>query len=359
MAINAEGSFVDLDGTVRHFGRQAFVALAADLDRCFVCGVASHKSNRRGFNDEHVIPDWVLRRFALHSRRITLPNGREFMYGRYTLRCCVRCNSLLAAEIETPISKVLSGTSDEILAKLRESDPALLYKWLCLLFIKCHLKDREIWINPDTRVESEKLGELYDWDGLHHIHSVARSPQSRAIIDSSVLGTTLVFPMQDSKEPFDFGNLSDYSTIVLRVGSVGIACVLNDCRGVEHLVREYFSGITGPLSSIQLREVAARLAYGNTLMAHRPKFWSELHRCDLTIRSLPANPWPIPETDHTELGNILFGACGSLLRNSRTPGVDKKMDQLRRGEIQFLYHDDGSFIANSEEEIEQDKLEPW
>jgi hypothetical protein len=354
MAINAEGSFVDPDGTLRHFGRQAFVALAMDLDRCFVCGVASHESNRSDFNDEHVIPDWVLRRFALHSRRITLPNGREFMYGRYTLRCCVRCNSLLAAEIETPISKVLNGTYEEVCAKLGESDPALLYKWLCLLFIKCHLKDREIRIDPDMRVQSENLGGLYDWDGLHHIHSVARSPHSRASIDSSVLGTTFVFPMQDSKEPFDFGNLSDYSTISLRVGSVGIASVLNDCRGVEHLVREYFSVITGPLSGIQLREVAARLAYGNTLMRNRPKFWSELDRGDLTIRSLPANPWPIPAIDRAELGNILVGACGSLLRNSRTPDVENKISQILRGEIQFLYHDDGSFISDSEDEIKQD-----
>jgi hypothetical protein len=50
MAINAEGSFVDPDGTVRHFGRHAFVALAMDLDRCFVCGVASHQSDRSDFN---------------------------------------------------------------------------------------------------------------------------------------------------------------------------------------------------------------------------------------------------------------------------------------------------------------------
>ena len=26
------------------------------------------------FNDEHILPDWILRRYALHSRLITLPN---------------------------------------------------------------------------------------------------------------------------------------------------------------------------------------------------------------------------------------------------------------------------------------------
>lgn len=341
MTIDDAGSLIDSRGALRHFSRQAFVALATDNARCFVCGVTSGQTP---FNAEHVIPDWVLRRFRLHSRRVTLPNGREIMYGRYTLRCCVTCNSLLAAEIETPVSKLLSGTFHEVVSKLRDSDRPLLYRWLCLLFIKCHMKDREIRINPDRRVASENLGELYDWDGLHHIHCVARAAQSSASISDEVLGTTFVFPMQDGKETYDFGDLSAYSTISVRLGPVGIACVLNDCRAVQCLVSEYFSGITGPLSSIQLREVAARLAYGNTLLSRRPTFWSELDRDNLTIRALPCDPRPIRTIDRLELGTLLVEACGPLLRRSRTPDVERKLEQLGRGEIQFLYHDDGSFI---------------
>ncbi len=345
MPINDEGSLVDPDGQVRHFSQAAFAELAVDSHRCFACGV---HSSQREFNFEHVIPDWVLRRFALHSQRITLPNGLEYMYGRYTLRCCKDCNSRLAADIETPISRMLAGSFEDVRDKLRDSDPSLLYRWLCLLFIKCHLKDREIRINPDRRVESATLGEMYDWEGLHHIHSVARATHSRAAIDDAVLGTTLLFSMQESREPFDFGDLSDYSTISIRVGSVGIAFVLNDCRAVEALVTEYFAGVTGPLSGVQLREIAARLAYGNTLLARRPKFWSELHEGDLRIRALPANPWPISDVDRAALGRILAGACGPLLKNSQTPDIERKMEQLSRGEIQFLYHDDGSFISDSE-----------
>jgi len=70
-------SLLDDRGRLRHFGRPPFKKLAADLDRCFVCGTAR---NFVDFNDEHVIPDWILRRLSLHSRQITLPNGQNQLY---------------------------------------------------------------------------------------------------------------------------------------------------------------------------------------------------------------------------------------------------------------------------------------
>lgn len=128
LAIDSEGSLIDSDGALRHFSRSALRALAMDLNRCFVCGKTKSEAP---FNDEHVVPDWVLRRFALHSRRLTLPNGRRIMYGRYTLRCCVGCNSLLGTKIEVPMSRLLSGTFEEVARKLEEAEPTLLYRWLC------------------------------------------------------------------------------------------------------------------------------------------------------------------------------------------------------------------------------------
>jgi hypothetical protein len=344
MAIDSMGSLLTSDGRVRHFGRKAFVALASDTTRCFVCGALA---GTREFNDEHVIPDWLLGRFNLHSRRITFPNGKALIYGRYTLRCCEPCNSLLGKKVETPMSQVFAGDYDEVCSKLKHSDPALLYQWLCLLFIKAHLKDRDVRADPDLRNESPQLGDYHDWDGLHHIHSVARASQSGAKIDASVPGTTFVFPMQPDNEPFDFGDLSEYSTVCIRIGSVGVASVLNDCGRVAHMVAEYLSGISGPLSGIQLREIGARLAYGNELLSNRPTFWSELaHEQALTIRSSAPDFGDIPVIDRLALGRLMAHACGPLLLNSNTPNAEEKIKQLERAEIQFLYRDDGTFIAD-------------
>jgi hypothetical protein len=101
---------------------------------------------------------------------------------------------------------------DEIgatVANLKASDPTLLYSWLCLVFIKLHLKDREFRVDPDRRNPSPQIGDIYDWDGLHHIHSVSRTPHSGASIDGSVPGTTCFFEMAYEPESFDFGSLSD------------------------------------------------------------------------------------------------------------------------------------------------------
>jgi hypothetical protein len=39
-------------------------------------------------------------------------------------------------------------------------------------------------------------------------------------------------------------------------------------------------------------------------------------------------------------------ACGPLLLNSATLDAKEKLRQLEKGEIQFLYRDDDSFIAD-------------
>jgi hypothetical protein len=342
MAIDATGSLIGTDGKVRHFGREAFATLASDTDRCFVCGISSADAS---FNNEHVVPDWLLRRFGLHSRHITLPNGRQLMYGRYTLRCCRVCNSILGQRIETPISRLFV---DDFLATAHnlQTEPTLLYQWLCLLFIKLHLRDREIRVHPDPRRESGAIAESYDWDGLHHVHSVARTAHSGASIDDDVIGTILIFEVNPTEESFDLGALYDYRTILVRIGTVGIASVLNDAALVGPMVRGYLSGISGPLSPIQLREVAARLAYGNQLLLDRPRFWSELeHETKLAIRA--SRPRTVRRADivRAELGSIIAYSCEALLRKSRTSNLDEKVRQLRQGEIQFLYHDDGSFIV--------------
>lgn len=342
MAIDAEGSLTDAKGEVRHFGLQAFAKLARDTSRCFVCGISNA---HRTFNDEHVIPDWVLRRFSLHSRRLTLPNGNQTMYGRYTVRCCASCNRLLGARVEDAISRLFEDDTHSTVRKLKGAS-ALLYQWLCLLFIKLHLKDREIRIDPDARNESAQIGEIYDWGGLHHIHSVARAAHSGATINEVVLGTTFVTEMKLGGEPFDFGSLSEYSTIMVRIGRLGIASVLNDCGYVGSIVDEYLSGISGPLSAIQLREVAARLAYGNQLLKHRPVFWTEADGDALSIRAKPPASGDRDEVNSEELGRLIAFSCGPLLLNSKTPGAEEKLRQLERGKIQFLYDDDGTFIRD-------------
>ena len=255
---DAEGSYVDTNGEVRHFCQAAFESIASNLDRCFLCGVSSAEAD---FNDEHVIPNWMLRRFAMHTEKVILPNGRGYKYGQYTLRCCVPCNQLLGEKVETPISEMFSrhGGVENVLTERNEM--SLVYQWLCLLFIKAHLKDRDIRFEPDRREDSPQIGDLYDWTLLHHIHTVARASKSRAIIDSGGWGTIGMFNMRslNDGDEFDFGTLSDWSTIYVRVGDYEVVGVLNDTMRVYYSEEESLSRITGLSRKHRVRDPNARI----------------------------------------------------------------------------------------------------
>jgi hypothetical protein len=343
LATDSEGSLLDLNRKVRHFGEAAFIAIAQNPSRCFLCGIDASAAQ---FNDEHVIPDWLLRRFALHRRTITLPNCTTLPYGQYKLRCCQTCNSLLGQEVEERISALLGDNIADFASGLSQTSNCLLYQWLCLLFIKTHLKDRDLRADRDRRSPSPQLSTLYEWRRLHHIHSVARAAVSGVSIDPAVQGTILVFEMNTSDEPFDYGDIYDHSTVVLRVGRIGVVAVLNDCGATGLILDEFLSGIDAPLVDIQLREIAARAAYGNELLVSRPTFRTELHaERDLLMKCNHPETPQYGEADKLALGALLDHSCADRIRQSLTPNKEEMLSRLSKGELTFLYDDAGDFLT--------------
>lgn len=70
------------DDRVIYFSYKRFVQDIVQGNRCFICGANPELTI---FNDEHVIPDWILRRYGLHNRVITLPNQTQFKYGHFKM----------------------------------------------------------------------------------------------------------------------------------------------------------------------------------------------------------------------------------------------------------------------------------
>jgi hypothetical protein len=62
-----DGSVIDDNGKLIFFSTQRFVNDICLGHCCFICGAAPSSVP---FNDEHVIPEWVLRRFGLFSKSI-------------------------------------------------------------------------------------------------------------------------------------------------------------------------------------------------------------------------------------------------------------------------------------------------
>jgi hypothetical protein len=123
-----------------------------------MCGRS--RSATAPFNDVHVVPQWILRRYDMHNQRVNLSNGKTVRYDRFTVQCCADCNSDLGRLVEEPFKDLLSGGYDSLVAQMSETVRARLYCWCALLFLKMHLKDRDMRMHPDRRKGDAKIGDV-------------------------------------------------------------------------------------------------------------------------------------------------------------------------------------------------------
>lgn len=76
-----DGSLIRNRKTI-YFSFDRFLKDIVHGNRCFICGA---NPELVPFNDEHVLPDWILRRYGLHNRVIILPNYTRFRYGQFKI----------------------------------------------------------------------------------------------------------------------------------------------------------------------------------------------------------------------------------------------------------------------------------
>jgi hypothetical protein len=72
-----DGSVLTKDDRVVFFSCSRFITDVVQGNCCFICGA---RPGTVPFNDEHILPDWILRKFGLHDKTINLPNGGKFRY---------------------------------------------------------------------------------------------------------------------------------------------------------------------------------------------------------------------------------------------------------------------------------------
>jgi hypothetical protein len=168
--VTKDGSIEDESGRVIFFSAKRFMDDICLGDCCFICGA---KPGSKPFNDEHILPEWILRHYNLFARTISLPNGVLARYDRYTIPCCVDCNDLMGRDIETPISNALHRGPEPFAEFIQEAGLNV-FVWMGLIFLKTHLKDRKYRVHLDQRMGDDKIADQYDWEDLHHLHSIVR-----------------------------------------------------------------------------------------------------------------------------------------------------------------------------------------
>lgn len=301
------------------------------------------------------MPRWVLRRYWLFDKEITLPTGELRRYGGYRVPCCLPCNSLLGDRIEQPVSKILDGEFDVVSERLK--DFALrerVFVWLSLLFLKTHLKDGCIPIHKDRRRGEAKIGDIYDWADLHHIHAVARSPYTNAAIEPGVVGSLFVVEVDDptSSDEWDFIDLTFAHTIAVRVGRVGLVACLTDAGAAESAWSHRLASISGPVTGSQFRELAAMFAVANDDILVRPTFGTMVVGGQWTLLFAKIPPrLEMADFSSEKFGHALLFALGNTLPTievdgSRDPTV--VAEKIKSGRVRFLWDEEFNFRPASE-----------
>ena len=334
------------DGRIVLFSVDRFLSEIANGDNCFICGA---KPSTKEFNNEHVIPDWVLRDRGLHSGKIVLPNQGSYMYGRFVVPCCKECNQKMAEIFEGPISDAFAKGYEGVRDLMQTGCGYLLWRWLALIFLKTHLKHRELRWHLNRNMGDAKMSEAYDWTHLHHIHCIVRSFYTGAVVDQNVYGSLLVLPASEAEgdDEFDFANLLPGASILFRLGSVFALAVLNDSGFSLGSLQEMVKKITAPLTHLQGRELLAYFCHRNLSLAQHPQYYSDINFSTggHHIRAeIPEQVTLIDDPRPELYGKILaFLVSDTLERTGADPHV---LQYVREGRYTFLFGEDGKFLAH-------------
>lgn len=340
---------INPSGEVIYYPFDDFYKEIVEADSCFICGVFRESGDKK-FNDEHIIPQWLLRRFGLYNEKIRLPNNELVKYSSQTLPCCVECNSDLAKVYETPLSNILKPKYNDFKASVTQDDAKLIFKWLSLIFIKNHLKGKERRFELDRRIESSTIADTFDWGPMHHVWCVARSYYSQADIGELVYGTMIAIPIVEEGGNCDFDYMDSHSTrvIAVKIGDYAIVAILDDAKFFSSVYEDFIDKIKGKqLSFIQLREVVSRMEAVNININNRPIFKSFInmqgkYKIDVEFNG-EAKLHDLKDCVHTP-GNFLKYHIESRpdLNLNLSP---KEMKLIEKNELNFLFDAKGDFMS--------------
>ena len=345
-----DGSIIDDGGRVIFFSKERFVHDICLGKCCFICGIPPNEAE---FNNEHVLPKWLLRRFSLFSSTVRLPNETAFRYDRYTTQCCVECNTMMGELIEKPMSEVVSGGARAIYEFIENGGGFKFVVWMGLIFLKMHLKDRDFRLHRDSRKGEETISEFHSWDELHHIHCIVRYFYNDCQIEKEAIGSFLCMSVRREMPPekFDIAELSQAQTMLLRLDDVGLLAVFNDSHVTMNSYLPYVKRMTGAVSELQLRAIMVDLAFLNLHLKLRPEFHNEFDMENERYRIFAKQPeqFESVELDYTIRGKMIHRAFGDVLL---IPGLaehtrDQILESIESGTFSFLFNDKGEFIEQT------------
>jgi hypothetical protein len=257
----------------------------------------------------------------------------------------------MGEQFEKPISAMFAKGAGVVNQELKEHGAWRLFCWMCLIFVKTHLKDKNLNLHPDPRKGEEKIGELHDWGELHHIHCMARSFYTGCNLAPEAMGSLLVVPakVRSHFEGFDYVDLSFARTMLLRIDEIAVITVLDDSQGALSIYLDKPDNIGGPLSPLQAREIAARFASINIQLDERTAFSTEVDVSSGECRIIGRRPDQLMLSDWKSeiLGQIMHRICEDML--VVFPNKEEILEHIKTGRHTFLVDANGDFARDNME----------
>jgi len=151
-------------------------------------------------------------------------------------------------------------------------------------------------------------------------------------------------------EGFDFIDLSMAQTMLLCMGDVAVIAVFNDSQAAMSVALEDFQRkIGGPLSPLQLRELAATLACINLQVEPRPRFFSEIDALAerYSIKAERPDEVQITAWDYELYGQVLYALAADMIKGIEN--AEEIASHVKSGRYTFVTTPVGTFDAESME----------
>lgn len=339
-----------IDERILLFSFNDFISKIVKGKCCFICGA---EPNSKEFNSEHIIPKWILKNYGTSDSFMVLPNHTEIKNSKYLIPCCKDCNSGLGRILENPMSSLLQKNYDEVCEELERDGKLYLkiYHWVALIFFKTHLKDTALLKERDTRKCSGTIGDNFCWQCLFGVHNFIRHHHTGAKMSDYAYGTVLVFEslLEQETETFDYLDNLNSQAVMIQVGKIVIFVVLNDCRACISFYRTFLSRITGPLTTVQIRELFARLRYINDNLKYRPKFYTQFkysgHR--ICVRRPKKLELYKGAQEKSSLFKLMRFYIGDIMPET-IPNREQLLTDIEKGQAQYIFDEDFNFYQHKQ-----------
>ncbi|KQR65349.1 hypothetical protein [Pedobacter sp. Leaf176] len=306
----------------------------ASMELCFLCGKTLTKDNS---TKEHIFPQWILNKFDLWDKSITLLNGIRYDYKRSIIPCCNVCNNEHLSKLES----IIKNGVEKGYQFFKENVPLIaIYQWCQLIFYKWLYKETFFKENVKDP-HSEKIVRKENFESMSLNHLLLRSIDKRIKFENFFPGSIFICHLktgQNASDNFDYLDAVPEQCIMLRLGEIGIVVMLADSEIQKYVFadqyRVYLSNILAP---IQLKNLFIQCMYRQHLFNDPYSFeLKDITDDSLTISQIPKENFTgdvYTEWLHTDYAILLNQVFGGGMHNYL----------VEKGIPSFLFDKDGNF----------------